>query len=200
MTVARRDDATHIGDWLRELALPEYEAIFRANAVDLQALPELTETDLEKLGVLLGHRKRMLRAIAGFEVPSPPISSHPAQVEPALPQQGAQRRQLTVMFCDLVGSTSLSARLDPEDLRDVIASYHGTVTAIVDSYGGFVARYVGDRLLVYFGYPRAHEGAAERALRAALAVTDAVPLLEAAGNGCKSGSGSRRVWSSSATW
>ena len=199
MTVARRD-ATHIGDWLRELALPEYEAIFRANAVDLQALPELTETDLEKLGVLLGHRKRMLRAIAGFEVPSPPISSHPAQVEPALPQQGAQRRQLTVMFCDLVGSTSLSARLDPEDLRDVIASYHGTVTAIVDSYGGFVARYVGDRLLVYFGYPRAHEGAAERALRAALAVTDAVPLLEAAGNGCKSGSGSRRVWSSSATW
>jgi len=80
-----------IGDWLRELALPEYEAVFRANAVDLQALPELTETDLEKLGVLLGHRKRMLRAIAGLEVPRPPISSHPAQVEPALPQHGAQR-------------------------------------------------------------------------------------------------------------
>ena len=97
MTVAWRDDAMDIGDWLRELALPEYEAVFRANAVDLQALPELTETDLEKLGVLLGHRKRMLRSIAGFEVPSPPISSHPAQVEPALPQHGAQRRQLTVM-------------------------------------------------------------------------------------------------------
>jgi len=181
MTVARRDDAMDIGDWLRELALPEYEAVFRANAVDLQALPELTETDLEKLGVLLGHRKRMLRAIAGFEVPSPPVSSLPAQVEPALPQHGAQRRQLTVMFCDLVGSTPLSARLDPEDLRDLIANYHKTVTAIVDSFGGFVARYVGDGLLVYFGYPRAHEEAAERALRAALAVTDAVPLLKAAG-------------------
>ena len=181
MTVARRDEAMDIDDWLRELALPEYEAVFRANAVDLQVLPELTETDLEKLGVLLGHRKRMLRAIAGFEVPSPPISSHPAQVEPALPQHGAQRRQLTVIFCDLVGSTPLSARLDPEDLRDLIANYHKTVTAIVDSYGGFVARYVGDGLLVYFGYPRAHEEAAERALRAALAVADAVPLLEAAG-------------------
>src|SRR5215472_4764401 len=130
MTVARRDDATDIGDWLRELALAEYETIFRANAVDLQALPELTETDLEKLGVLLGHRKRMLRAIAGFEVSSPPISPLPAQVEPALLQHGAQRRQLTVMFCDLVGSTPLSARLDPEDLRDLIASYHRTVTAI----------------------------------------------------------------------
>src|SRR5262249_58991507 len=113
MTVARRDDATDIGDWLRELALAEYETIFRANAVDLQALPELTETDLEKLGVLLRHRKRMLRAIASFEVPSPPVSSPPAQVELALPQHGAQRRQLTGMFCDLVGSNALSARLDP---------------------------------------------------------------------------------------
>jgi len=83
MTMARRDDAIDIGDWLRELALPEYEAVFRANAVDLQALPELTETDLEKLAVLLGHRKRMLRAIAGFEVGGPPVSFPPAQVEPA---------------------------------------------------------------------------------------------------------------------
>src|SRR5215472_18898712 len=101
-----------IGDWLRELALPEYEAVFRANAVDLQALPELNEADLEKLGVLLGHRKRMLRAIANLEAPSTPVSSPPVQVEPALPESGAQRRQLTVMFCDLVGSTPLSARLD----------------------------------------------------------------------------------------
>ena len=91
MTMTRRDDAMDIGDWLRELALPEYEAVFRAHAVDLQVLPELTEPDLEKLGVLLGHRKRMLRSIAGFEVPGPPVSSPPARVELALPPHGAQR-------------------------------------------------------------------------------------------------------------
>ncbi|MBV8869347.1 MAG: AAA family ATPase, partial [Acetobacteraceae bacterium] len=167
--------------WLKQLGLPEYEAAFRANAIDLQVLPDLAETDLEKLGVLLGHRKRMLRAIAGLEGPGPAVPPLPAPDEPGLPAEGAQRRQLIVMFCDLVGSTPLSSRLDPEDLRDVIATYHKTVTAIVDSFDGFVARYIGDGVLVYFGYPRAHEEAAERALRAALAVIDAVARLETAG-------------------
>src|SRR5262249_55492073 len=180
MTVARRDDAMDIGDWLRELALPEYEAVFRANAVDLQTLPELTETDLEKLGVLLGHRKRMLRAIAGFEVPSLPVSPLPAQVEPALPQHGAQRRQLTVMFCDLVGSTALSARLDPEDLREVIGAYHRCCADLITEAGGFVAKYMGDGVLAYFGYPQAHEHDAEHAVRAGLALVEAVQRLETA--------------------
>jgi class 3 adenylate cyclase len=124
MTEARRDGGMDIGEWLRQLGLPEYEAAFRANTIDLQVLPDLTEADLERLGVLLGHRKRMLRVITGLERPGPPVPSPPVRVEPGLPAEGAQRRQLIVMFCDLVGSTPLSARLDPEDLRDVIATYH----------------------------------------------------------------------------
>ena len=123
----------------------------------------------------------MLRAIAEIKATGPPISPPLARAAPGLPEEGAQRRQLVVMFCDLVGSTPLSARLDPEDLRDVIAIYHKTVTSIVDSFDGFVARYIGDGVLVYFGYPRAHEEAAEQALRAALAIIDAVARLETAG-------------------
>jgi len=171
----------NIGTWLKELGLSEYEAVFRANAIDHQVLPELAETDLEKLGVLLGHRKRMLRAIAALEVLGSRIAAPPVRDDPGLQPAGAQRRQLTVMFCDLIGSTPLATRLDPEDLRDVIASYHKTVAAIVASFGGFVARYIGDGVLVYFGYPRAHEEAAERALRTALAVINAVPRLQAGG-------------------
>jgi class 3 adenylate cyclase len=102
-------------------------------------------------------------------------------MEPALPAEAAQRRQLTVMFCDLVGSTPLATRLDPEDLRDVLATYHKIVTAIVESFDGFVARYIGDGVSVYFGYPRAHEEAAERAVRASLAIIGAMPRLEADG-------------------
>jgi hypothetical protein len=109
-----------ISAWLRGLDLAQYEPIFRENAIDAEILPELTEADLEKLGVVLGHRKRMLRAIAALDI-------HPAEPPPsAAPRaEGAERRQLTVMFCDLVGSTPLSARLDPEDLRELIGAYHG---------------------------------------------------------------------------
>jgi class 3 adenylate cyclase len=165
-----------IAGWLAALGLEEYEETFRANAVDLEVLPELAEPDLEKLGVLLGHRKRMLRAIAALAAPA-----GPAEARFVLPSEGAQRRQLTVMFCDLVGSTPLSLRLDPEDLRDVVTAYHRRVAAIVESFDGFVARYMGDGVLVYFGYPRAHEDSPERALQAALAVADAVPRLDTAG-------------------
>ena len=118
-----------IGAWLRSLELQQYEQAFRDNAIDAETLPDLTEADLEKLGVLLGHRKRMLRAIALLATEEPQMTA------PAL-DSAAERRQLTVMFCDLEGSTPLSARLDPEDLRGIIGAYHRCVTEIVEGFGG----------------------------------------------------------------
>jgi class 3 adenylate cyclase/tetratricopeptide (TPR) repeat protein len=164
-----------IGTWLHGLGLAQYEPIFRENAIDTEILPELTETDLEKLGGVLGHRKRMLRAIAAFETRAP---TRPA---PASPAEGAERRQLTVMFCDLVGSTALSARLDPEDLREVLGAYHTAVAAEVERLGGFVAKYMGDGVLIYFGYPQAHEDDAERALHTGLALIDRISPLHTQG-------------------
>src|SRR5229473_1698234 len=137
--------------------------VFRDNAIDVEVLPELTEADLEKLGVLLGHRKRMLRAIAE-------LGTVPLRAAPERAADPAERRQLTVMFCDLVGSTALAARLDPEDLREVIAAYHRAVAEVIAGFDGFVAKYMGDGVLVYFGYPRAHEDDAERAVRTGLGV------------------------------
>jgi class 3 adenylate cyclase len=162
-----------IADWLRGLSLERYAAAIRENAIDAEVLPELTEGDLEKLGVLLGHRKIMLRAIAGLGVRAPR-----SVTEPAPPRSdAAERRQLTVMFCDLVGSTALSTRFDPEDLREVIGAYHRCVADAVAPFAGFVAKYMGDGVLIYFGYPEAHENDAERAVRAGLAVIDAVGKL-----------------------
>jgi class 3 adenylate cyclase len=166
-----------IGTWLRGLGLEQYEPVFRDNAIDHEVLPALSETDLEKLGVLLGHRKRILRAIE--ELPTEPPSSSKA----APPHADAERRQLTVMFCDLVGSTELSSRLDPEDLREVYAAYHQAVAGVVKSFEGFVAKYMGDGVLVYFGYPRAHEDDAERAVRAGLGVVDTVGRLDVRSDG-----------------
>jgi class 3 adenylate cyclase/predicted ATPase len=162
-----------IGVWLSSLGLERYEPAFRDNAIDAGVLPELTEADLEKLGVLLGHRKRMLRAIA--ELGTAPLRAAPA---PERATDPAERRQLTVMFCDLVGSTALSSRLDPEDLREVYAAYHRAVAGVVGQFDGFVAKYMGDGVLVYFGYPRAHEDDAERAVRAGLGSIDAVGRLD----------------------
>jgi len=152
-------DTVDICAWLRSLDLAQYEPVFRENAIDPEILPELTEADLEKLRVVLGHRKRMLRAIATLD--AHPLVPPPAAAPRA---EGAERRQLTVMFCDLVGSTPLSARYDPEDLREVIGAC-------------FVAKYMGDGVLIYFGYPEAHEDDPERAVRAGLAVIDAVGRL-----------------------
>jgi class 3 adenylate cyclase len=165
-------DAVDISAWLRGLDLAQYEPIFRENAIDAEILPELTEADLEKLGVVLGHRKRMLRAIAALDTqpPVPPPATAP-RVE------GAERRQLTVMFCDLVGSTPLSVRYDPEDLREIVGAYHRCVADTVARFAGFIAKYMGDGVLIYFGYPQAHEDDAERAVRAGLAVVDAVGRL-----------------------
>jgi len=164
-----------VGGWLRGLGLGQYEALFRASDIDADILPELTEVDLEKLGVSLGHRKRLLRAISGLTVAA--TSPAPSASAGAKPHDAAERRQLTVMFCDLVGSTPLSTRYDPEDLREIVGAYHRCVADTVGRFGGFVARYMGDGVLVYFGYPEAHEDDAERAARAGLAVIDAVGRL-----------------------
>ena len=166
-----------VGGWLRNLGLDQYEATFRANEIDADVLPELTEIDLEKLGVPLGHRKRLLKAIAGLAAPeklAPTLGPTPVRPE----TDAAERRQVTVMFSDLVGSTALSARMDPEDLREVISAYQKCVTETVRHFDGFVAKYMGDGVLVYFGYPQAHEDDAERAVRAGLELIAAVTALK----------------------
>ena len=159
--------------WLRRLGLERYEATFRNNEIEWETLSKLTAEDLKDLGVLLGsHRRKLLEAIAALR------DETKAADHWAMPSPAAERRQLTVMFCDLVGSTALSARLDPEDLREVIAAYHRAVAEVVRSFDGFVAKYMGDGVLVYFGYPQAHEDDAERAVRAGLTVIDAVGSLD----------------------
>jgi class 3 adenylate cyclase/predicted ATPase len=168
-----------VADWLRSLGLDQYETTFRENGVDADVLPDLTDGDLEKLGVLLGHRKRLLKAIAGLSL-SAARSSASATVISSSKGDTAERRQLTVMFCDLVGSTALSARLDPEDIRAIITVYHKCCASLIAGNGGFVAKYMGDGVLAYFGYPHAHEHDAERAVRAGLAIVEAAPKLETA--------------------
>ena len=169
-----------VGDFLRKVGLPQYEAAFRENAVDVEVLARLTAEDLKDLGVtLVGHRRRLLEALAALRDQTPAA----APAEPAMRRAQAvavaeaERRQVTVMFCDLVGSTALSARLDPEDLRELIGRYHSCVAETVRRFDGFVAKYLGDGVLVYFGYPQAHEDDAEQAMRAALALVDAVSTL-----------------------
>ncbi len=159
--------------WLRSLDLGQYEAVFRENEIDETVLPSLTAEDLKELGVAaLGHRRKLLDAIAvlrGDTIARPTATPAPAAADES-PRDTAERRQVTVMFSDLVGSTALSARMDPEDLREVISAYQKCVAETVRRFGGFVAKYMGDGVLVYFGYPQAHEDDAERAVRAGLVV------------------------------
>jgi class 3 adenylate cyclase/predicted ATPase len=156
--------------------MSEYAECFAENDVDLSVLPHLTDHDLKELGVSLGHRRKMLAAIAErtgtVEAPRRPTST-----ETKPPDTTAERRQVTVMFSDLVGSTALSARMDPEDLREIISAYQKCVAETVQRFGGFVAKYMGDGVLVYFGYPQAHEDDAERAVRAGLELIQAVTGL-----------------------
>jgi class 3 adenylate cyclase len=166
-----------IADWLEKLNLGQYAQRFAENDIDVSVLRHLTDADLEKIGVSLGHRRKILAAIAELPVVSP--SKHdPAGVVEPTPQETAERRQVTVMFSDLVGSTALSGRMDPEDLREVISSYQKCVAETVQRFGGFVAKYMGDGVLVYFGYPQAHEDDAERAVRAGLELVAAVGGLK----------------------
>jgi class 3 adenylate cyclase len=169
-----------VASWLRSLGLEQYEAVFRENAIDVSVLPDLTDQDLEKLGVLLGHRRKLLRTIANLETTAKAAQGAvgvPADVV-ASPRDTAERRQVTVMFSDLVGSTALSARMDPEDLREVISAYQKCVAETVRRFGGFVAKFMGDGVLIYFGYPQAHEDDAERAVRAGLELVAAVGGLK----------------------
>jgi class 3 adenylate cyclase len=172
-----------IAAWLRGLGLKEYEPAFRDNGVDAEVLPELTAEDLADLGVVrVGDRRKLLKAIAMLRGGIAPASAQeqPPKIPDSAPVRQAERRQLTVMFCDLVGSTALSARLDPEDLGGVIGAYHRCVAAVIEGVGGFVAKYMGDGVLAYFGYPRADEHDAERAVRAGLALVPAVAELDTA--------------------
>jgi class 3 adenylate cyclase len=166
-----------LGGWLRSLGLGQYEAAFRENAIDLSILPDLTDQDLEKIGVLLGHRRKLLRAIANLDTRQASASNvaTPATTD-ASPRDTAERRQVTVMFSDLVGSTA--ARMDPEDLREVISAYQNCVAETVGRFSGLVAKYMGDGVLIYFGYPQAHEDDAERAVRAGLELVAAVGALK----------------------
>jgi class 3 adenylate cyclase/predicted ATPase len=164
--------------WLRGLGLEQYAPAFCDNDVDGEVLPALTSDDLISIGVIsVGHRRKLLAAIASLSAALPTGRVVAAPRDAATPAD-AERRQLTVMFCDLVGSTELSARLDPEDLREVIGAYHGAVADVVKSFDGFVAKYMGDGVLIYIGYPRAHEDDADRAVRAGLGVIDAVGRLD----------------------
>jgi class 3 adenylate cyclase len=149
-----------VAAWLQGLGLERYEPLFRDHEIDWEVLPKLTSEDLREIGVLaIGHRRKLLDAIAALGA-SAPTSAVTAAVSDASAPASAERRQLTVMFCDLVGSTALSARFDPEDLRNVIGAYHRCVAETVARFAGFVAKYMGDGVLVYFGYPEAHEGGA----------------------------------------
>jgi class 3 adenylate cyclase/tetratricopeptide (TPR) repeat protein len=165
-----------IADWLKMLGMSEYTQRFAESDIDTSVLRDLTDQDLKDLGVSLGHRRKMLRAIAEL-ASAAPTSPQPALTEPK-PQDTAERRQVTVMFSDLVGSTALSARMDPEDLREVISAYQKCVAETVRRFSGFVAKYMGDGVLVYFGYPQAHEDDAERAVRAGLELIAAVAGLK----------------------
>jgi len=166
-----------IGAWLRGLGLGQYEATFRENEIEADVLPELTDQHLKDLGISLGHRLKILRAIRELAAGGP-LGNRPVAEPAPSPQGAAERRQLTVMFSDLVGSTALSARLDPEDMRRVIRAYQDAVSGVVARYEGFVAKFMGDGVLAYFGFPRAHEDDAARAVHAGLEIAQVVAGLE----------------------
>lgn len=169
-----------IEEWLEQLGMSAYAQRFLENRIDISVLGDLNDQDLRELGIVLGDRKKILRAIRELQASDSKASS--ATSAEAAPDV-AERRQLTVMFCDLVGSTALSTQLDPEDLRKIIGAYHRTCAAVVQQNAGYVAKYMGDGVLVYFGYPRAHEHDAEHAVQAALALIAAIGKLDTAAPG-----------------
>src|SRR5499427_771558 len=169
-----------IADWLEKLGLGQYAQRFAENDISFGILPHLTDQDLKELGVAsLGHRRQLLSAIADLsgvqKGTAQPVSTTETTITP---RDTAERRQVTVMFSDLVGSTALSARMDPEDLRELISAYHKCVAETVRRFDGFVGQYLGDGVLVYFGYPEAHEDDAERAVRAGLELIEAMTALK----------------------
>jgi class 3 adenylate cyclase/tetratricopeptide (TPR) repeat protein len=172
-----RAEMQQIAQWLEKIGLSEYAQRFADNGIDVSVLQHLTDQDLKDIGVLLGHRRKLLAAIRELAAAAP-VPAEAAARSDSQPEDTAERRQVTVMFSDMVGSTALSARMDPEDLRDVISAYQKCVAETVHRFGGFVAKYMGDGVLVYFGYPEAHEDDAERAARAGLELIAAVAGLK----------------------
>jgi class 3 adenylate cyclase len=170
--------AVDVAAWLRDVGLERHAQAFLEHDIRADVLPDLTESDLEKLGVSLGDRKRFLKAIAALQIASSTESPRSDQVAGSAPRgfaaREAERRQLTVLFCDLVGSTELSARLDPEEMREVIGAYQANVAEVSKRWDGHLAKYMGDGVLVYFGWPQAHEDDAERAVRAGLELVQTV--------------------------
>ncbi len=169
-----------IEQWLEALDLKKYRDAFTANEIAFGDLSELTEDDLKEMGLPIGPRRRALKAIAELDAQyQPPPGAVNAEVaEQSQISPAAERRQLTVMFCDLVGSTELSARLDPEDLREVMRHYQDTVAGLVTRFEGHVAKFLGDGVLAFFGWPRAYEDQAERAVLSGLAAVEAVAHLK----------------------
>ncbi len=163
-------ETTDIRQWLDGLKLGQYADVFAQNDIDLDIVGQLNETDLEKLGVSLGHRKRLLAAAAVLTIEPRAQTTGAAPI----PAAAAERRQLTALFCDLAGSTEMSAKLDPEELRDIITSYQRTCTDVINDLQGYVAKYMGDGILAYFGYPHAHEDDADRAVLAGLGIVEAM--------------------------
>ncbi|MET0794450.1 MAG: adenylate/guanylate cyclase domain-containing protein [Polyangiaceae bacterium] len=170
--------ALDLRSWLEQLGLGKYVEIFATNDVDFDLLPELDDGDLERLGISLGHRKRLLRAIAELKAAPPGPAPNTSE---AAASSGPERRQLTVMFIDLVGSTALSGRLDPEEMGELLRAYQNAVAREIASFEGHVAKFMGDGILAYFGWPRAHEDEAERSVRAGLAINKAVTALSGDG-------------------
>jgi class 3 adenylate cyclase len=180
-TVARK--VTDLTDWLNELDLDRYAQTFAENHVEYTTLSDLTENDLKNLGVSLGHRKRMLRAIEAMTLPDESdkssVSSTKTGALPHLQRREAELRQITVMFCDLVGSTQLSGKLEPEDLQIILEAYRNACRAAISRYDGRVAGNFGDGVMAYFGWPRAHEDDAVRAVYAALEILPSVMKISA---------------------
>ena len=165
--------------WLQNLGLGRYGPLFIKSAIDSDVLPDLTDHDLEKIGIPLGDRKRIIRAIRATLASSPiPLSTNPPAPATQQYAASAERRHLTVMICDLVGSTALSTRLDPEEMAAVIDAFHATCAQIISAYDGFLVDFQGDGILAHFGYPRAHEDDAERTARASLELVAALARLE----------------------
>jgi class 3 adenylate cyclase len=168
-----------VGKWLEAIGLGQYVDAFQTNDIDMDLLKQVNDQTLKDIGVTsAGHRLRISNALAKL-APTPAAEVNLSSTAPTheATAASAERRQPTVMFCDLVGSTALSARLDPEDLRGIISAYHHCCTELVEHNGGFVAKYIGNGVLAYFGYPQAHEHDAERAVRTGLALVEAVPKL-----------------------
>src|SRR5262245_58034894 len=166
---------TSITDWLASIGLHESKQRFIDNGVDLSVVRDLTEQDTKDLGILLGHRRKIMRAAAALNQTA--VASQKTEVSEISSDEGGERRHLTVVFCDLVDSSALSARLDPEDMRRLISSYHTCIGELIGRYEGMIARYMGDGVLAYFGYPRAQEDDPERAVRAGLALVEELPKL-----------------------